>query len=248
MCKKKSLPTDGVKYQLVKRLADGQCTTAEYLAFDSIPRTITELRKLTIFQLKSTLNEIGICSLGNKDDLILRVFLVKSNRENAICFQERQDILKTIEVAEEIIKRQYTKRVVQVQRVRKHPTSRFQVDNVFEIPDNINSFKDIPNIFADLKEFLKTSKKCVPEEPIELIARVRSLESSYESFFEIGTVIKLKITDRGFSLGCGWFSATIQDSETEMDEVTVTFLDKMDEIMTIEVAPLYGKGNIKLLQ
>ena len=113
MCKKKSLSIDGVKYQLVKWLADGRCKVSETLAPNyTVSPSILELRKLPIFQLKSFLNKNGHCSLGNKDNLILRVFLIKSNKERAPSFQERKDILKRIEIAEEVIIKQCKKRIV----------------------------------------------------------------------------------------------------------------------------------------
>ena len=129
-------------------------------------------------------------------------------------------------------------------RVRK----RLKVDNVVTVPNEIKSVQEIPAIFSDLKMFLKSSNNCaVDEDSIELIARVHLIESSYESFFEIGSVLKLRVTESGFCLGYGWFSATIQNSDIQMDEITVAFLAKPDKVMTIEVAQFYSKDNIKLL-
>ena len=205
MCKKKSLSTDGVKYELVRRLADEPNPIAQQVpSLESFPSSISSLRKLPIYYLKKILTDNGLCSLGKKDDLVLRLFLLRNNRKFAIAEQERQDLLKTISVAEDCIREQWKDTVIKYpSRKRKH-SSEVSSKSKINVPSNVKSITDIKSIFNDLKLYL-ISRGGQETHVVQMVAE--SVGDKYKLFFEIGSVVKIKLTDEYLSLGHGWFSA-----------------------------------------
>lgn len=247
MCKKRSLSCDGIKYELVRRLADEPTPTiATVPSLHSLPKSLTSIRKLSVFQLKYMLNSKGICSLGNKDDLILRVFLLRNGRSHAIGENERADIKKTIQVAEECICEQQKEAIVkQINRIRKF-SSQIDSRSKIPIPINIKSIKELSNIFFDLKLFLNArldnEEAAIIEQPSENVGK-----ESLELFFEIGSVVKVKVTSKDSPLGLGWFTGSVQCSDLEMDEITVSFFEQPDHLLSIEVTPCYTNKELILI-
>ena len=65
--------------------------------------------------------------------------------------------------------------------------------------------------------------------------------TEYEDYFEIGVHLKImwtrdEIGDTGWKPG--WYSAEVQSSTIENDEITVVYITEPDCVYTVEVTPL----------
>ena len=89
MCKKKGLSAKGIKHELVRRVAlhdgekEGNTFQPSYNGdISSLPQSIGDLKKLPIATLKHILKSHALSICGKKDDLVLRVFLLKHGRSS----------------------------------------------------------------------------------------------------------------------------------------------------------------------
>ena len=64
---------------------------------------MTDLQSLLVAELKSILRETGLCSLGNKDELVFCVYLLITSRRNLISYSAKMEIMESIKIAEDLI-------------------------------------------------------------------------------------------------------------------------------------------------
>lgn len=70
----------------------------------------------------------------------------------------------------------------------------------------------------------------------------------YEEYFEVGSNLKIRgtseeIGDSGWKPG--WYSAEVQSSTIENDEITVVYVSEPDCVYTVEVTPLLAQGKLR---
>ena len=70
---------------------------------DDTPWKMTYLPSLIVAELKSILGETGFCSLGNKDELVLRFYLLVNNRRNLISYCAKMEIMESMKISEDLI-------------------------------------------------------------------------------------------------------------------------------------------------
>ena len=101
LCRKSGIPVISsiAKHQLVALLAEKNgesvpplVTTAEYSGnLSSIPATTTGISRLTIAYLKSVLSFHHLPTIGSKDQLVLRTYMLRVNRmADAVAREENQ--------------------------------------------------------------------------------------------------------------------------------------------------------------
>ena len=85
--KKNDLSTKGNKHELVRRIAEKKGEIEEGRFYpdyngdpSSLPGTVANIRKFPIATLKYILKSHALSYCGNKDDLVLRVFLLSHKR------------------------------------------------------------------------------------------------------------------------------------------------------------------------
>jgi hypothetical protein len=93
LCKRKGISTKGKKWELVERLVqerEGNIPEDYSPDYDgdlsTVPNTVTELRKYPVARLRYILNYHGIHTCGTKEEIILRLLLVRQNRYY-LCFK-----------------------------------------------------------------------------------------------------------------------------------------------------------------
>ena len=160
LCKGKGLPTKGQKHHLVKQLAELLDDTQEENQPDydrdlnSVPTSMSELRKLSVARIRYILNYHGIIVCGIKEELVLRLFLV-CHGKYYLCFeQEQNEILKTIRLAEEIVldeKRQFVLNRDDIYRKRTHTTK--ARESQLQVPCNTNFCKVFLNQSRIMSKF-----------------------------------------------------------------------------------------------
>ena len=104
MCKKYNLDVRGNKYECVQRLAQHLCRKPPppLPTYDGnlsrIPTTVTEIKKLSAYKLQEILRYHNTWDCGTKDELALRVGMLKWNRKYLI-FHKEAEALKNIMTA-----------------------------------------------------------------------------------------------------------------------------------------------------
>ncbi len=105
ICRKK-----GNKHELVQRIAQNNCKTDEKSFYpdyngeqSSLPGTVANIRKLPIATLKYILKDHVLSYCGNKDELVLRVFLLSHGCTHLCSFSQAKIIKETIASANKII-------------------------------------------------------------------------------------------------------------------------------------------------
>ena len=165
LCKRKGISTKGKKWELVERLVqerEGNIPEDYSPDYDgdlsTVPNTVTELCKYPVARLRYILNYHGIHTCGTKEEIILRLLLVRQNRYY-LCFKgEEEEIMSTISLAESVIVRQKRQQILQFQYVRKRRTyTKKNCNNFLNVPQHI-TFQTLQNSFEELKEYIKNLK------------------------------------------------------------------------------------------
>lgn len=98
---KAGLSIQEFKYQLVKRLSQGSTVELPRSPgpsyngnIQSIPSSLKEIKKLSTAYMKEILNYHVFSINGNRDELILRITLMKDGHFNLAFYKEEEDTLK----------------------------------------------------------------------------------------------------------------------------------------------------------
>lgn len=99
MCRGMKIPVTAtlLKHQLVRLISEAKGeqpppTPSETLykgSISSVPKTITKINRLTIPELRAILVHHGYSAIGRKDQLVMKVFLLRSGQTSAITARER---------------------------------------------------------------------------------------------------------------------------------------------------------------
>ena len=118
LCAQNKLSIDGPKHDLVERLAmfNNDDIPAQDLFrgnLEDIPLTMGELNKLSIGYLRQILRSQGLLFCGTKEELVLRVFLLRNGRQYLILSTEQKALMEMIHLAEDVIQVQLQMRIEQ---------------------------------------------------------------------------------------------------------------------------------------
>ena len=265
MCKKEGLPSRGKKHHLVEHQGDLGNGLEEHLAavydgnINTVPKSMSELRKIPVARIKYILNYHGITTCGPKEELILRLFLI-CHGQYYLCFkQEEDEILKTIGLAEDIMleqRRQFVLNPDDIYRKRTHTTSKH--NSQLQVPHGTN-FKTLQQIFEPIKNYITILKDMRREKDKEItVATVvdkttgecNQVENeTYEEYFAVGAKIKLRWTkeeigDSGWR--CGWYTAQVQASNLEEDTIEVLYFSEPESVYSVCVSEYLSLGKLEL--
>lgn len=127
-CSKLKVSAKGIKHELVERIAAAEKITipdeVKFPSLQDIPASLAQISKLPASHMKMILFDKGLCSLGTKDEVALRLYLVKNNKVNMVAYHIRKSIGAKIEIAERIIKEELKESTTApIRRQRKHQTA-----------------------------------------------------------------------------------------------------------------------------
>lgn len=122
---------------MVERLSENGIQTSPSTDFhsnykgkiESIPGTLKALQNLPTAQMEYILNYNGLSITGSRDEIILRLALLKSGQYRLAFYHEQKEILDTISDAEKLILEQrhdYLQHPSDVYRKRTHISFHFQ--------------------------------------------------------------------------------------------------------------------------
>ena len=109
LCRKERIPTEGKKHDCVKRLVEKMGSEKpppleEYNGdLSSLPDSITDIAKLSIYKLKEILRFHNVLDCGTKDELVVRVGMVRGGRKYLAFHRELEAIRNLITATRSII-------------------------------------------------------------------------------------------------------------------------------------------------
>ena len=161
LCRKERIPTEGKKYDCVKRLVEKMGyekppPLEEYNGdLSSLPDSITDIAKLSIYKLKEILRFHNVLDCGTKDELVVRVGMVRGGRKYLAFHRELEAIRNLITATRSIItaeKELYLEDPKVIHKRRKFFTKSGPSVNTVRprdsasIPNqNQNAFLEVPN-------------------------------------------------------------------------------------------------------
>lgn len=193
---------------------------------------------------------------GNKDNLVLRLFLLRNGRGHLVSYWEVREITKIIGMTKKAILHQIQEEVLnlsEVRRKRKYSTTTAKKSVILPTEDSCTT-ETLPNLLDPLLRHLQAVASVNKEttEGVQSIKRYLIQEGSpeqgdYESLFEIGKKVKIKWTadeigDSGWRPG--WYVAEVQSASMDTDEISIVYLSEPDVVYTIEVTPLLAQGKL----
>ena len=262
-CKEHNLPFKGPKFVLTKAIAQsrGEVHPQEFKVnyhgnLEGLPKTVAALKKLPIACLQFILKMHNQPITGDKDNLVLRLFLLRNGRGHLVSYWEVREITKIIGMTKKAILHQIQEEVLNLSEVRckrKYSTTTAKKSVILPTEDSCTT-ETLPNLLDPLLRHLQAVASVNKEttEGVQSIKRYLIQEGSpeqgdYESLFEIGKKVNIKWTadeigDSGWRPG--WYVAEVQSASMDTDEISVVYLSEPDVVYTIEVTPLLAQGKL----
>ena len=266
-CRALNILFKGPKCALVKAIAkvEGETPPNDFKVnysgnLSTLPKTVAEMKKLPIASLQFILRQHNLSISGNKDDLVLRLYLLRHGRSHLTSYREVQEIKRLVDTSKTIVFHQLREEIINIPDIRrmrkfvsKASTDRsvislspdFKKEKLCDLFDPMLSYiQKFPNVKREvaegsqtlnIKKYLTTTTN-TPE------------QDDHECYFEIGKKVKIKWTadeigDTGWRPG--WYVAEVQSASIETDEVTVVYVSEPDVVYTIEITPLLAQGKLR---
>ena len=122
----------------------------------SIPTSMAALNHLTIPRLRSILKYHHISQFGTKDQLVIRVHLLRHNRSDAATAREEGQLTDLIHLIYEGIRKQKELKIINhVYRKRTYSSKQTSDSSFVPIPDHIGTEEDMSGLFNPLSSFIK---------------------------------------------------------------------------------------------
>ena len=235
-----------------------------------LPVNVTSLAKLNVGNLRSLLRYHNITSKGTKDELVLKIALLRSGRKHLINFNEKSRLRKllfTIQmlISEEVKMSTATPSVVirrkfqsplQPEITSKKPRKMASVQStytksVLKVPEHL-TISNIGDMLKPLKQELDMTE-CEQNQDAEDGANIQDVEKrnidDYESFFEIGAKVAVKwsqqdVAQSGWSPG--WYFAEVEESRIEDDWIKIEYNKEPGSIYKVDVTFELANGTLKL--
>ena len=131
-----------------------------------VPTTISAISKLPVRKLRAILHHHGHLTCGQKEELVVRVCLLRHDNTRQMFKKDRDALLDLIKMCEDLIITQLQRdRITHHRRQRTYasvaPTTRNLKGNIIhssekatiELPPSVSSISDLPGVFRPLKEF-----------------------------------------------------------------------------------------------
>ena len=120
----------------------------------AVPSTTSVISKLTVQELRSILKHHGYSRVGTKDQLVLRVFLLRNGKKAAVTAREEEQLKDLVNITVSVIFEQWTLSLTShVYRKRSYTTGQ-QIPHFVAMPSHINSENDLQHLFNPLLEHL----------------------------------------------------------------------------------------------
>lgn len=267
LCRKSNIPVVSSlqKHQLVALLAEKQgesppeySTDTEYVGnLSSIPTTTKAINRLTIPYLRSVLSFHHLPTIGSKEQLVLRTYLLRLNRTADAIAREEGQLKDLIGIAQAIISEQ--RRLSFSSHIyRKRKYSMGRKSQFIPQPSHILSDEDLKNLFKPFLDFLdeqrklrETNDKCgiAPVSRMQLKSDIKG-DDLQQGIIQTGSKVKVRWTLEeleGTDWKGGWYTATVNSYDHNTDILTLTYSSEPGVPYEEELLPLLSNNKIKLI-
>ena len=218
----------------------------------SLPSSVSGISQITVAKLKTILRAHSLPYLGCKDELVLRVFMLKHGHADKAGLREKNQLKDLVKLAKELItKLQHMHLTGHVYRVRKYST---HVNKTFvPMPSHITGENNLSHLYDPLMEYVNNLRhNSIPEQTSNApINPDNDNNSNKEQFAQIGAIVDVKWTAsevRGTDWKAGWYRAEVQGYCEDTDIVTLHYVSEPDETYEEELEQLLHQKKIKLLK
>ena len=235
----------------------------------SVPNNLTELSKLSTSVLRRILKYHNITTSGKKDELVIRVFLLRNNRSYLCCYEEEQAIEHLLQVAEDLIFEEqslYLNRDYQVTHTQRRFSSfRNKVSLGPKVAagtqETARTKLDVPQHIdeGNLNEMIKEIRTALHQKKSALKDLQESFHGNFtggkdqardglEAATEVGTKVKIKLDKTMVqNKQPGWFHGEVQGYQRKTDKLTV-FFKSINWPIKFDLTEIVAKGRIQVSQ
>ena len=270
MCRELRIPVTSSlqKYQLVSLIAQKkgevpppEPSITQYCGkVQDIPTAITRINNtMTIPHLRSILKYHDLPHIGTKEQLVMRVYLLRHNKSAAAAAREEEQLRDLIHLAYKTIREQRRLSITtHVYRKRKF-TLQNKDPHFVPQPQHVQTEEDLQSLFEPLLIQINSNRKKheVADEMLAFKPQLSSCDTTstdekvlHQCITQVGSRVKLQWTcDEIGTSGWkpGWYVATVQSYCVDTDVITVTYQAEPNVTYDEELTPLITGGKIKLL-
>jgi hypothetical protein len=224
----------------------------------TIPTSMAAINHLTIPKLRSILKYHHISQFGSKDQLVIRVHLLRHNRSDAVTAREEGQLTDLTHLIYEVIRKQKQLNIINhVYRTRTYSSKPTREGKSVPIPDHIGTVDDLSGLFNPLLSLINqqhAERKQNDEQsvyhhynPSKTI--VSSDDATKERIAMVGSKVKVKWTAevKGSGWTAGWYTAMVHRYDDELDIITLTYASEPNTPYEEELGELLVQEKIKLL-
>ncbi|XP_066920718.1 uncharacterized protein [Clytia hemisphaerica] len=245
------------KHELVKALMKEEAPPYQPIKLEGLPSTLYQITtKVPVSDLRFILHQNGLSTIGTKDELALRCYLKKNNKDDFISKDEVSSVMKVIKIAKEVILEQKRMSILGFQdEITKRKNSSEVTRSKIQRPEDTN-FETLADIFSPLETFIKSSTDPKTRDIGDADAIMDDIEDgetgqldNYECFFQIGAKVKVfwkKEDVQVLGWRGGWYVAYVTDFCREEDQISVQHVSERDSIYDLEVTSSLSDNQLKL--
>ena len=262
LCKSLRIPVTAAlnKHQLVNLVSQKKSENYPLLQqplycgkLSVVPNTAASLSKLTMAKLRAILTYHKCPNVGSKDQLVLRVLLLRQGHTAKMLLKEEQDLKALIKIVKELIFAQRNQNLsTHIYRRRTYNTT--STGSFLPVPVSVHFEADLTEIFAPLVGYvmLRQDERATKDERNTASLIRRALvpdegESLQQQLMEVGAKVKIKWTSDEIG-DSGWYIAYVQGYDSDADIITLQYQSEPDCTYTVELTPLITAGTIQLVQ
>ena len=265
MCRSMHIPVTSAlaKHDLAKLICEtkGEPCPPDYTQplyhgkLSAVPCTTSAINKLTIHELRAILKHHGYSTIGTKDQLILRVFMLRHNKRVGITAREEEQLKDLVQLTYKLIYEQrklslnshiYRKRTYTLQTVKPH---------FVPLPNHVSCEQDLKLLFQAFIDHINKEQSKREEEdktypPIPNKGSPGADLPTDEQFKQVGAKIKVQWSNTevaGTGWRPGWFTATVQQYCEETDMLLIKYSAEQGQLYEEELTPLISSNKIKLI-
>ena len=214
---------------------------------------------LTIPKLRSILKYHHISQFGTKDQLVIRVHLLRHNHSDAATARKEGQLTDLIHLIYEVIRKQKELKIINhVYRTHTYSSKQSRDGNSVPIPDHIGTVDDLSGLFNPLLSFIKdqrAERKRNDEQsvyhhynPSKTI--VSNDDATKERIAQVGSKVKVKWTAeevKGSGWKAGWYTAIVHRYDEDLDILTITYASEPNIPYEEELGELLAQEKIQLV-
>ncbi len=218
-----------------------------------IPKVVSAINSLSVAKLREILHYHGFPVGGNKDQLTLRVYLLRHGETAAITAREEEQIKDLVGIFKLLALAQ-RKLHLNSHTYQKRTFSTKTYQQSVPPPDNIsicNSHELFQPVLAHLENQRHRREEKDRSNTVHLVTGKPTTEISLkEKISQVGAKVKIKWTveeigDSGWKPG--WYIAYVQAYDDETDILTVQYPSEPDCTYTLELTPFIHNSKLQLV-